>query len=104
MAKEKLTFDGKPLSVKFDNYVAFLMTANGLTYADFLIGEKSDVNKFCTAWASVLGIEFDGNARAFLARFNSLLGLNDAVISALYAAGILKPDGKDDKLKKNKSR
>lgn len=101
MATEKTTFDGKPISLKFDNLAIFKMISSGLSYGDFLIGENSDADKFCKAWAGVLGVDYNGDAKAFLARFNGLLNVNDIVIRSLEISGVIAPE---KGAKKNKSR
>ena len=97
----KPTFDRKPIALKFDNFAIFKMASAGLSYGDFLLGKDADADKFCAAWAGVLGVEYNGDARAFLARFSGLQELNTLVLDALEKAGIIEPE---KSAKKNKSR
>ena len=89
----KITFDGKPLALKLDNFALFNFAAKGAEMSDLLVGKDADADKFCRAWSATLGEEYDGDARAFMSRFNSLVGLNDVVIGALEASGMVKPEG-----------
>lgn len=98
----KITFDGKPVTLKFDNFALFNFAAKGAEMSDLLVGENADADKFCRAWACALGVEYGGDARAFMSRFNSLVGLNALAIAALANAGIIKPP--TDDAKKNKRR
>ena len=103
MAGNKITFDGKPLTLKFDNYALFNFAAKGAEMSDLLVKEDADADKFCRAWACALGVEYGGDARAFMSRFNTLAGLNDAAIDALEMSGIVKPE-EGSPAKKNKRR
>ena len=97
----KPTFDRKPIALKFDNFAIFKMASAGLSYGDFLLGKDADADKFCAAWAGILGVEYKGDPRAFLARFGALHELNALVLDALEKAGIIEPE---TPAKKNKSR
>lgn len=101
-AVSKLTFDGKPVELKFDNFALFNFASKGAEMADLLIGKDADADKFCLAWAAALGVEYGGNSRAFMSRFNSLAGINEAVIGAFSRDGIIKQQ--DEAAKKNKRR
>jgi|GEM_PF-6406367 len=103
MADNKITFDGKPLALKFDNFALFNFAAKGAEMSDLLVGKEADADKFCRSWACVLGVEYDGDARAFMSRFNSLVGLNNKVIGALEMSGMVNPE-EGSPSKKNKRR
>ena len=99
--KTKPKFDGKPLEVKFDNYAIFRLVKLGLSEGDLLATPNSDENKYCAAWAAVLGVEYDGNAREFMSRFcGSLLDINECALNAMERDGVIEAESK----KKNPPR
>lgn len=101
-AVSKLTFDGKPVDLKFDNFALFNFVSKGVGLTDLLISKDAEADNFCRAWAAALEVEYDGNARAFMKRFNPLTKINDTVINALETSGMINPE--ESSSKKNKRR
>lgn len=96
-----ITFDQKPLAFKIDNFAMFRLASAGVTLANLLIGREADADKFCAAWAAVLGTEYDGEPRKFMARFSSFAGINDIVLAQCEDDGVIKTT---DAAKKNSKR
>lgn len=86
-----ITFDQKPLAFKIDNFAMFKIASAGVTLANLLIGKEADADKFCAARAAVLGTEYDGDPRKFMARFSTFAGINDVVLAQCESDGIIKP-------------
>ena len=96
-------FDGKPVEIRFDNYTLFKLIKAGVSAGDLFLREGADDDKYCRAWAAVLGAEYDGDARAFVNKLGGpdvLFKLNDEVIIALERDGVIKAGGVDGGAKK----
>lgn len=96
----KITFDGKPLEIRFDNYTLFRLVKSGLGASDMFLREYADEDKYCRAWAAALGAKYDGDARAFVNRFGgdgALFRLNAMVVDALERDGVIKGESESAK-------
>ena len=94
-----MRFRGANYEVKFDNLTLFKLAAAGLSPADLLISKNADAERFCRAHAIVCGLEFDGNAKAYLDGFGSSIDMfatNAEVLDALERDGIIAPDAEDE--------
>ena len=61
-----MKFRGKTYQIKFDNLAMFKLASADVHAGDLLIGKNSVPARFCAAWAAMLGVEFDGDEKAFL--------------------------------------
>ena len=85
-----LTFDKKPVEIKFTFGMRFKLISAGLFISDGLITEGASIERFCKCWSILLNASFDANdTEAFLARFNQLEAVNSAYIQALVDGGVL---------------
>lgn len=99
-----MRFRGKTYQIKIDNLAMFKLASADVHAGDLLIGKNSVPARFCAAWAAMLGVEFDGNEKAFLDGFGAKLdiyALNEEVLTALTRDGVI-PD--DDGAPKKKAR
>ena len=103
-----MKYNGKTIALKFDNLATFNLAVAGVNAADLLVSDKSDAERFCRAWGSMLGVKYDGDQRAFMAGFGDRLdvyALNAEVIAALERDGVIPTaENADAKKKKNKRR
>ena len=97
----RITFDGNPIDLKFDNYTIFKMASASIFYNDLFTGKGADPERFCAAWAFMLGVDYDGDQRKFMGRFNNIIGINETVLKALELSGIIEPIIDTDSAKKN---
>ena len=88
-----MKYNGKDYKLKFDNLATFNFAVLGLSAADLIITPNSKAERFCRAWACILDVPFDGDARAFMEGFGKfdVVGLNDEVIDALERDGVIPP-------------
>lgn len=85
-----LTFDDKPVEIKFTFGMRFKLISAGLLISDGLITEGASIERFCKCWSILLNASFDSNdTEAFLDRFNQLEAVNSAYIQALVDSGVL---------------
>lgn len=85
-----LTFDNKPVEIKFTFGMRFKLISAGLFISDGLITEGASIERFCKCWSILLNTSFDSNdTEAFLGRFNQLEAINSAYIQALVDNGVL---------------
>ena len=72
--------------------------------ASLLICKGNSPENFSKAWSIILGVEFDGDTRAFFDRFKfkkSISSLNEFLISTLERDGVIEPEDKKSGSKKN---
>ena len=85
-----LTFDDKPVEIKFTFGMRFKLISAGLLISDGLITEGASIERFCKCWSILLNASFDLNdTEAFLGRFNQLEAVNSTYIQALVDSGVL---------------
>lgn len=102
-----MIYGGKRYELRFDNLAAFKLACAGVSYGDLLIRENADAARFCKAWSALLGVEFNGDERAFLAGFGErfdVFAINSELLDALERDGVIPPDPKADAKKKNAKR
>lgn len=86
-------FAGRNIAIKFDNFAIFRLAKEGLSERDLLAVKGAEEARYCQAWAVILGVEFDGDCRSFLNKFDGgLLAANMAVIDAMERDGIVAKD------------
>lgn len=101
-----MKFRNKTYPVKFDNLAMFKLAAADVNAADLLIGKNSVPARFCAAWAAMMGVEFNGDEKAFMDGFGERLdiyALNEEVLAALERDGVI-PPAEDAPKKKARKR
>ena len=86
-------------NLRFDNYTLFKLARSGYSIRDMFLSLETDEEKFCKAWAMVLNIEYNGNAKSFINEmgdFYTIFNLNDFLVSILQRDGIIKNDNKQE--------
>ena len=85
-------FDGEKKAIRFDNYTVFKMLSEGVGFGTLFMGHAANEAEFCRAWAFVLQIDFNGDAREFMNKFSDFSKLNEVVSIALQRDGIVNLD------------
>jgi hypothetical protein len=101
-----MKYNGKEITLKFDNLTSFNFIVGGVSVSDLLITEKSDINRFCKAWSCLLNVKFNGDARAFMNGFGErldALAINNAVIEMLERDGVIPKEKSSAKKKPKKN-
>lgn len=100
-----MKYNGKEYQIKFDNLTLFKLAAAGVHSGDLLITKNSKPERFCLAHSIALGIEFNGDVKAYLDGFGKsadMFSVNAEVIGALERDGLF--ESGDAAAKKNANK
>lgn len=99
-----MKYNGKEYNLKFDNLTLFKLAAAGVHSGDLLITKNSNPERFCLAHSIALGIEFNGDVKAYLDGFGKsadMFAVNAEVMEALERDGLFESDIEEAKKNAN---